>query len=243
MDEQKYKYKKEYQNQITTIYNILLNNYGKQGWWPITPIGGCKGKLPESPLYGLKTKNEKQILEIMIGAILTQNTQWKPNVENSIIKLNNNSLIDINSVETIDNNKLSKIIKSSGYHNQKTKTIKNLANFLKLNPIKKLKEMELKTCRELLLNLNGIGEETADSILLYAFEKPIFVVDAYTRRIFSKLEIIDEKASYQEIQGVFMNNLENNHKIFNEYHALIVKHGKLHYRKKPYGNSDKILFD
>jgi len=217
-------------NKIRKIYNTLLEHYGAQGWWPVTPIGGCSGEKDVIPVYGVTIKNEKQILEIIIGAILTQNTAWK-NVEKAIIELNKKNLIDVNKLLIIKQEELAQTIKSSGYFNQKAKKLKNFAVFLKKYSIKKLKNMELNNARKLLLSINGIGPETADSILLYAFNKPIFVVDAYTKRIFSRIGF--KEKTYDEFQALFMQNLEHDAKLFNGYHALIVELGKNICQKKP----------
>ena len=215
---------------ILKIYNTLLKEYGYQGWWPVTPLGSCRGKL--EPIYGLKAKTNKQKLEIIFGAILTQNTSWK-NVEKAIINLNKKNLIDINKILKIEHEELAAIIKSAGYFNQKAKKLKNISKFLKKYPISKLEKMDLDKTRQLLLNVNGIGPETADSILLYALNKPIFVVDAYTKRIFINLGLVKSKDSYEDIQKLFMDHLPNNTKIFNEYHALLVEHAKKACNKKP----------
>jgi len=130
--------------------------------------------------------------------------------------------------------KLKKAIKPSGYFNQKAKKIKKFTDFY----------LSLKNripARDELLNVWGIGPETADSMLLYAFNIPEFVVDAYTRRVFSKLGFIRKDASYEEIKKLFEKNLPKNLKIYQEYHALIVEHAKKHYSKKPYGKKDLLL--
>jgi len=228
-------------NLLKKVYNILLKEYGFQGWWPVTPMGGCRGEKPLAPIYGIAAKNDRQRLEIIFGTVLAQNTQWKPNAEQAIIELNRLNLIDINQILKVKHEVLAQAIKSSGYFNQKAKKLKNAAEFLKKYPIKKLMKMDLWESRNLLLNINGIGPETADSILLYALDKQIFVVDAYTRRIFENLGVIKHEADYDEIQKLFMDNLEHNHRIFNEYHALIVEHAKRYYNKKPYGKNDLLL--
>ena len=222
-------------NKIKLMYHQLLKEYGPQGWWPVTPIGGCDGSKPEGPIYGIKSKNGKQRLEIAFGALLTQNTQWKPNVENAIIRLNKLHLIDIDNLLEAEHEVIAKAIKSSGYFNQKAKKLKYLCRFLKKHPLDRLKSMDTWKARELLLSIKGIGPETADSILLYALDRPIFVVDAYTRRIFSNLGMIQADASYDEIQKMFMDNLEDDAELFNEYHALVVEHAKSCYgRGKDY---------
>ncbi|TKJ17772.1 endonuclease [Candidatus Woesearchaeota archaeon B3_Woes] len=215
---------------ILKIYNTLLEEYSYQGWWPVTPSGSCQGKL--EPIYGLRARTDKQKLEIIFGAILTQNTSWK-NVEKAIINLNEKNLINIDKILEIEHEKLAKTIKSAGYFNQKAKKLKNVSKFLKKYPISKLEKTDLDNARQLLLNVNGIGPETADSILLYALNKPIFVVDAYTKRIFTNLGLVKSEDTYEDIQKLFMDHLPSDAKLFNEYHALIVQHAKKACNKKP----------
>ena len=212
---------------IEDVYNSLYSHFGSQHWWPVTR----EGKL--HPEYSDGPKNEMQQLEVCFGAILTQNTNWK-NVEKAIIQLNKNNLIDVKKILRIGNKKLAKIIKSSGYHNQKAIKLKNFCKFLSDNHDGKpglLFKNGINELRKQLLSINGVGPETADSIILYAAKKPIFVVDAYTKRIFSRIGF-GEKA-YDELQKLFMSNLPNNERLFNEYHALIVELGKNICKTKP----------
>jgi endonuclease-3 related protein len=208
-------------NNPAEIYSKLLSAYGKQGWWPATPEGKT------SPVYGLKQHTKKQKLEIIFGAILTQNTSWK-NAEKAITELNKKNLINTDKIIEITENELAQLIKSAGYYNQKAKRLKNVCTFLKQTPGIEKKE----NARELLLAVNGIGNETADSILLYAFSRPAFVIDAYTKRIFSRIGMIKKEADCEEAQKIF-SGLEKNTEMFSEYHALIVEHAKKHCRKNP----------
>jgi len=212
---------------IEAVYNSLYSHFGSQRWWPVTE----EGKL--HPEYSDGPKNEKQQLEVCFGAILTQNTSWK-NVEKAIIQLNKNNLIDVKKILRIGNKKLAKIIKSSGYHNQKAIKLKNFCKFLSDNHDGKpglLFKNGINELRKQLLSINGVGPETADSIILYAAKKPIFVVDAYTKRIFSRISFGEN--GYDEFQKLFMSNLPNNERLFNEYHALIVELGKNICKTKP----------
>jgi len=212
---------------LLKIYNSLFATFGPQLWWPVTEEGKL---LPE---YSGGPKNEKQQLEVCFGAILTQNTSWK-NVENAIVELNKNDLIDAKKIKKIENKKLARIIKSSGYHNQKAKKLKNFCDFLLKNYNGKLNLLFKKDINELrkqLLSMNGIGPETADSIILYAAKKPIFVIDAYTKRIMSRIGY--KEKTYEELQNLFMHNIPNNEKLFNEYHALLVELGKNICKKEP----------
>lgn len=213
---------------LSQIFEILKNNYGSQGWWPVTE------KSEIIPTYKFRNSfTEKQILEIIIGTFLTQNTNWNPNVTTSITNLNRNNLINLEKLKKIDEKQFAKLIQSSGYYNQKAENIKLFVKFLHENPIKKLKKLETEKLRVLLLEQKGIGPETADSIVLYAFQKPSFVIDAYTRRIFLRLKLISENSTYEEIQKLFQNNLEKNPVLYNEFHALIVEHAKRFCKKKP----------
>jgi endonuclease-3 related protein len=187
---------------LTKIYNILLKTYSHQKWWPVT------------------SKNKQ--FEIILGAILTQNTSWK-NVEKAIANLKKENTINPDKILKLNKSKLAKLIKSSGYYNQKAGRLKLISKFYLENK---------NPTREQLLEVKGIGNETADSILLYAYNKPFFVVDLYTKRIFSRLGLI-KTDNYKEIQELFMKSLPKNPKLFNEYHALIVKLAKEHCRKKP----------
>ena len=210
------------------IYEKLHEAFGSQGWWPVTRYREIIPKYHQS-----NDLTEKQKLEICFGAILTQNTSWK-NVEKAIINLNKNDLINIKKIIKIDDKRLAEIIKSSGYHNQKTKKLKNFCNFLSKNyngSLNLLLEKNIDELRQELLSVNGIGPETADSIILYAAKKPIFAIDAYTKRIFNRVGYKNE--TYDKLQKLFMESLQNNERLFNEYHALIVELGKNICRKKP----------
>lgn len=197
---------------LMDIYNRLYDAFGPQHWWP--------GETP---------------FEIMIGAILTQNTNWK-NVEKAIKNLKEAGIFSPSAMLEIHPQKLATLIKSSGYFNQKAKKLKNFLKFFREEygfSIERMRGEKLERLREKLLGVKGVGKETADSILLYALEKPIFVVDAYTYRVLSRHNIIPEDANYDEIQELFMNNLEHDVQLFNEYHALFVKVGKDYCKRNP----------
>ena len=210
---------------LNKIYRTLLKEYGPQGWWPVTRKGALH------PAYDGGAKNERQMFEVIVGAILTQNTSWK-NVEKAICSLNKEKALDIEEIRNIEQEKLAELIRSAGYYNQKALKLKAIAEFLHKNPLKKLKNADTGALRKLFLSIKGVGPETADSILLYAFNRPVFVVDAYTKRIFFRLGFFNEKTGYDEVQGFFHENLKKDAKMFSEFHALIVEHGKRHCSKK-----------
>ena len=215
---------------LIRLYSALCSHFGPQHWWPVTKEGDLE------PKYHKKIKlNSRQKLEICFGAILTQNTSWK-NVEKAIIQLNKNNLVNTEKILKISRKRLAKIIRSSGYHNQKAKKLKNFSYFLLKNyngNIESFFKNDIEKLRKELLGINGIGSETADSIILYAAKKPIFVIDAYTKRFYSRF--FDEKKDlkYDELQEIFEKSLKKDEKLFNEYHALIVELGKNYCKAKP----------
>lgn len=205
---------------ILGIYRTLYRSFGPQRWWPTT----LEGEL--HPTYHGKEVGSRQIFEIIVGAILTQNTSWK-NVEKAVFSLNKSKTLDISKIRKISKSRLAGLIKPSGYYNQKAERLKTVADFFWSNK---------NPSREELLAVNGIGPETADSILLYAFGKPVFVVDAYTKRIFSRMGLCKESCGYEELQEMFRKSLPADAKVFSEYHALIVELAKRNCTKKPQCN-------
>ena len=197
-------------NIFRTIYKKLYSKFGPQHWWP--------GDTP---------------FEIMIGAILTQNTAWS-NVEKAIDNLKRKKLLDPVRLNKISIKTLKKYIRPSGFYNIKAKRIKNFLVFLLQynNNIKLLKVRNTGRLRLELLGINGIGRETADSILLYALGKGIFVVDSYTRRMLIRHRIIRKNADYDHIQRRFMENVPKKATFYNEYHALIVALAKRYCKKE-----------
>ncbi len=241
---------------ISKIYLSLLRKYGPQGWWPLSnlqkPVGDKEQDQdfqtyrkfnPDGTLadfkknwprhLGIKPKTDKQKLEIMLGAILTQNTNWD-NVSKVIYALNQSNLMDKKKLLKIKEQKLAQIIHPSGYYHQKARKIKILLRFLDY------RKRHSPITRENLLNLWGIGPETADSILLYAYNRPFFIVDTYTKRVFSCLNFISKKESknnfenYHFIQEFFHSNLPKKPQLFQQYHALIVKLAKDCCKTKPF---------
>ena len=181
---------------IKNIYKKLLKHYGTQKWWPA------------------KTK-----FEIMVGTILTQNTSWT-NVEYAIKNLRDAKILTAKKILNTPDEKLAALIRPAGYYNVKTKRLKALCEYLTTH---KPENLSLENLRPELLNIHGVGNETADCIALYVYEHPIFVVDAYTARLFSRHNFISANADYETIQALFHKTLPRNVSMYNEYHALIVE--------------------
>ncbi|RLB09498.1 MAG: endonuclease III domain-containing protein [Deltaproteobacteria bacterium] len=198
---------------LMEIFNLLYDAFGPRHWWP-----------GDSPF------------EVIVGAILTQNTTWK-NVEKAINNLKRANLLEPKALYRLPYEILVELIHPVGFFNIKAKRLKAFLNFLFEEFQGNLEEMfslEMEGLRKKLLSIPGIGPETADSILLYAGGKPSFVVDAYTRRILSRHGLIHEEASYEEIRELFMDHLPSDVGLFNEYHALLVELGKRFCKTKPH---------
>lgn len=223
---------------LNEIFTKLLDSYSYQGWWPITDYdgenptktGSTRGYHPKDYSF---PRNSLQKFEIIVGAVLTQNTSW-PQVEKSIINLKEAINLTPFEILNMDENEFKSAIKPSGYYNQKYNYLRNISEFY-------ISLQGSTPLRKDLLSVKGIGPETADSILLYAYGEKEFVVDAYTRRIFSHLGLINKKDSYNKIKKLFEDNFEGEVNDYQEYHALIVEHAKNYYFKKPYGANDNIL--
>jgi len=196
---------------VADIYYRLCDKFGDQYWWP--------GDSAE---------------EVVIGAILTQSVSWK-NVEVAISKLRNQGLLSLQALHQTDVSVLAPLIKSTRFYNEKARKLKNFTSWIFNSYGGSLDSMfsrETWKLRQELLTVKGLGEETVDSILLYAGNKSIFVVDAYTMRIFQRLGLAEETWVYRDYQGFFMNNLQPELRIYNDYHAQIVRLGHLFCRKK-----------
>lgn len=200
------------EKKLISIYSKLLSEYGFQNWWPADDT-----------------------FEIIIGTILAQGVSWT-NVEISIKNLKDKKLLNPDELYKIDIEKLSNLIKPSRFYNQKAKTIKNFLEFLNQefenNPLNMIIE-STSELRDKILKIEGIGKETTDSILLYALGKPVFVVDSYTKRIFSRYGLIDEFLKYDEIQNLFISNLPLDTLLFNDFHAQVVNFGNRICQKNP----------
>lgn len=190
---------------LLEIYDLLDDHFGPLHWWP--------AKTP---------------FEVMVGAVLTQNTNWK-NVEKSIESLKQAHLLSFEAMLALPETDLAAHIRSSGYFNLKAGRLKNLLYMIEDHyggSLEALFNDDIVSARQALLSVRGIGPETADSILLYGGGHPIFVVDGYTHRILSRHNLIPESCDYQTIQDLFMDNLEHDTRMFNQYHALLVRTAK-----------------
>jgi len=192
-------------DQLLELYKRLSAHFGPQDWWP-----------GDSPF------------EIMVGAILTQNTNWK-NVEKAIDNLKGAGVLSLPAMSDLPQALLAEYIRPAGYYNIKAVRLQNFFSLINDQwdgDLDFFLQQPTSDLREQLLSVKGIGPETADSMVLYAAEKPTFVVDTYTHRILSRHNIIDESFDYHEIQELFLDNLNEDTCLFNEYHALIVQVGK-----------------
>lgn len=197
------------------IYKILLNTFGEQHWWP------TDSKSPE--------------FEIMIGAILTQQSTWK-NVEDAIKNLKRKNFLTPERLAFADQAEIEEIIRSTGFYKQKARRIMDFSKYIQekySGDIGLMFAKDRDDLRNELLSLKGIGKETADSIVLYAAHKPIFVIDAYTYRIFSRIGMITGKEKYDELREKIEKEIRPNEKIYNEFHALLVQHAKTICKTKP----------
>lgn len=187
------------------IYHKLEEDFGRQNWWPADSE-----------------------FEMIVGAILTQNTSWR-NVEKAMCNLREEGLLDSRGMLQEDKNRIRELIRPSGYYNLKTNRLKSFLFFLQEKydgSLSSLLSLPKEKLRSELLSIKGIGPETADSIVLYGAHKPSFVVDAYTRRIFSRLGLVEENISYDRLQEFFEKSLDADTELYKEYHALIVELGK-----------------
>jgi endonuclease-3 related protein len=197
---------------LIDIYNILLESFGLQGWWPA------------------KTR-----FEVVVGAILTQNTNWK-NVEKVIQEMEKRGLLKPEKLRALPEKQLAEIIRPAGYFNQKARKLRCFLHYFFEEydaDMGRFSQKQTDQLRAELLDIWGIGPETADSILLYAAEKPTFVVDAYTRRVFSRVGLVDARIGYDQLKQIFEDNLPKDVGLFKEYHALIDELAKRYCLPKP----------
>ena len=190
---------------LLRYYKALLKRFGRRGWWP--------GDTP---------------FEMMVGAILTQNTAWT-NVEKAIVNLKARRLLHPRRLHAIDRRTLARAIRPAGYFNVKAKRLKNFIAWFVTRyggDVRNMKSVPTDRLREELLAINGVGRETADSILLYALDRPTFVIDAYTHRVLARHGLVSEEADYGEMKALFERRLPRDRALFNEFHALFVAVGK-----------------
>ncbi|MDM8539346.1 helix-hairpin-helix domain-containing protein, partial [Desulfobacterales bacterium HSG17] len=203
---------------LVSINNILLEMYGRQGWWPVTSKPG------QAPVYSPGKEGDRvsdeNAFEIITGAVLTQNTSWS-NVEKAIINLSKKNLLDIVKISKCGS-QLEQAVRPSGYYNQKAERLRTISkNIISLGSIKSLETYPTEQLRNLLLSWKGIGKETADSILCYAFNRPVFVVDTYTKRLFKALGLPFD--AYDEIQNIVHQSILPSSAEYGDLHARIVK--------------------
>jgi endonuclease III related protein len=198
--------------QLNELYRRLWEAWGPQGWWP--------GDTP---------------FEVALGAILTQNTNWG-NVARAIAALKDQGVLSAQALHDLPEAELARLIRPAGYYNVKARRIKNFLDFLARgydNSMAAMAAGELSALRPALLTVKGVGPETADSILLYALDKPTFVVDAYTFRVLSRHGVVDGAWTYEELRRLFMEHLPARVDLYQEYHALLVRLGKEWCRPRP----------
>jgi endonuclease-3 related protein len=197
---------------LTTIYKLLFAAFGPQHWWPAA-----------SPF------------EVMTGAVLTQNAAW-PNVERAIANLKRARKLGPKAILALSDRELQRLLKPSGFFRVKAKRLRSFVVYFVghyQGSVARMRREPLERLRPELLQVHGVGPETADSILLYALDKPSFVIDAYTRRILDRHGWITRQAVYEDIRAMFENSLPHRVRLFNEYHALFVRLAKTHCRPRP----------
>lgn len=197
---------------LSEVYRLLHACHGPQHWWPA-----------DSPF------------EVIVGAILTQSTAWS-NVEKAIFNLKESGALAPASLRDLPLDKLARLVYPSGYYNAKALKLKSFVEYLgsaHQDSLERLFSLDVQLLQSELLAVHGIGPETADSIILYAAGQPVFVIDAYTRRILLRLGLAPPDSDYADLQRLFMENLPPEESLFNEYHALLVRHGKEVCRKTP----------
>jgi endonuclease-3 related protein len=207
---------------LLSLYQHLLRRFGPQRWWPA-----------------------RSRFEVIVGAILTQNTAWA-NVARAIAAMRSERFLNPRAIDAAPHGRLARLIRSSGYYNMKAGRLKEFTRFLMRRyggSLQRMFRTDLASLRDELLAVSGIGEETADSILLYGGNRPIFVVDAYTRRVLERHGLTMKGTKYGEIQRLFMDHLPADPALFNEYHALLVAVGKEYCRRTPRCEACPLRYD
>ena len=216
---------------LSRLYELLLRAYGPQGWWPLPSRAGTPGYDDGGYHRGLyeEPRTAHGRFEVVLGAVLTQNTAWL-NAERALANLRSAGVRAPGGLQSVTLRRLEALLRPSGYYHQKALKLKRLVGILAAPGAL---TQDRGPSRERLLEQWGIGPETADSILLYAYRKPLFVVDAYTRRLLGRIGILKGGESYGAIQSLFHAELPRRIELYNEYHALIVEHAKQHCRARP----------
>ena len=199
-------------NSFIQTYNRLYERYGPQNWWPADSA-----------------------FEIIIGAILTQSTSWV-NAKKALENLKSSGYLSPHKIRSLSHIELANLLRPSQYFNSKAKKVQEFSKHLGArheDDIDKMLSQDTTTLRKELLSIYGIGQETTDDILLYAAQKPVFVVDSYTRRIFARLRLSSLSQTYLDYQQLFQKHLPNDKALYNEYHALIVRHAKIACKTDP----------
>lgn len=197
---------------LANIYHTLYSHFGPQHWWP-----------------------GDTAFEVAVGAILTQNTNWG-NVEKAIANIKAIKSLNARALHNMSHVQLASLIRPAGYFNVKAKRLKAFLDFLIHDfrgSMQRMKKVETGSLRKRLLSVHGIGPETSDSILLYALDKPVFVIDAYTKRVMSRHGLVADSIDYHDLQAIFHKHLPLDVQLFNEYHALFVMAGKDYCKPKP----------
>lgn len=198
-------------DKLLKVFDLLLEAYGEQRWWPV-----------DKDYHKIEGSDPRE--EIVIGAVLTQNTSWK-NVEKALENLKRERSLSLKKIKGMSLEKLEKLIRPTGYYRQKAVYLKEVAK--RLDPVSKVESVS----REELLGIKGVGRETADAILLYAGGRPYFVIDTYTKRIVKR--ILDVEGNYEELRKLFEDNLPRDVELYKEFHALLDEHAKRFCRKAP----------
>ena len=209
------------------LYSILLNHYGEQGWWPLpahSDSPGFDGRGYRIPGTTRRILAPQDRFSVILGTVLTQNTNWN-NAERALINLHKAGIFLPGDLNKFAPEELEELIRSSGYYRQKANRIKRVAEALA--PWLHSSAAAVPQ-RDFLLAINGVGRETADSILLYAFDVPVFIADLYTRRFSARLAGEVKLGNYEEVRNRYEKDLNPDVYIYAEYHALIVRHGKEH---------------
>lgn len=206
--------------QLLDLYQGMLDAYGWQEWWPA-----------------------ESHFEVAVGAVLTQNTNWI-NVERALAKLRAADGLSLHAILRMPVERLAELIRPSGYYNIKARRLRNLCEFLQANGgLEQLRLRPLPELRAGLLSVNGVGPETADDILLYAMDLPVFVIDSYTRRLLVRQGLAGGDEDYEALRGGFEQALPRDVELFKQYHALIVEHAKSACRKAPACDACGLLGD